>query len=290
MRKLQAYLISLFILILAGCVPSSQVEPSVPLTGYELFVRQIQSENLEERGIDIIPLVEGHIIASITDVNDEHYVIALDTDMVWCNLSKNNDSHGEDLVVRVDVKHNEREYDKTLLCVFVTDANGQYRNVLLEDCEIIEYELINILGNARSQIKLITKISDFESSTETLRIMAYTEGRRKMSVIFNEMIRSDNFFTYRNPDRTAGEKDKYRILCDNEYQFIPAASGGYDIMLNTSIGKRENTSGPHGEGSLLPDMVLAKGSTRFIYNGTQYVPAGVCYEYRTRAQSLCDSL
>ncbi|MCL1852753.1 MAG: hypothetical protein FWF88_06930 [Peptococcaceae bacterium] len=57
-----------------------------------------------------------------------------------------------------------------------------------------------------------------------------------MSIIFNELIASDAFFPFREGE----EKDGPRILCLNEYQFIPVPVGGCDILLNTRIVKDEN--------------------------------------------------
>ena len=73
----------------------------------------------------------------------------------------------------------------------------------------------------------------------------------------------------------------------NDYQFVPGSSGGCDILLSTRIGKRENANDPEGEGDLPENATLAKGSTRFTYNGINYVPVGGYYDYQSKAQNLC---
>jgi hypothetical protein len=278
-------IMALLMLILTGCAHSQgDGTPVPPNSQYDQFVRIIQNENLEEKGIDLESLAAKYAYRPLKEIE------GLSCALEWCNLSKESEDYHGDLVARIDIRNDVID-EKTLICAFVADENSQYWNVLTEKFEImnlydkepVEYEVINILGGEKRQIKLTTKRTADDHTIENMQILAYSQEQSKMSIIFNELIASDAFFPFREGEEKGGP----RILCLNEYQFIPVPVGGCDILLNTRIVKDENKAGLSDE-SPNQNEILAEGLTRFIFNGKCFVPDGVYYDYRYQAQRICD--
>ena len=278
-RKLRAFLIVLTVLSLAGCADSRTEGSVTPESPYNMFLQKFQSENPDIHGVDMVSLADKYIRRLENDATRSDYITNVNYSVERCNFSQKDADYCDDLVITIDTQHNSDIYDKTLICIFVSEGGGNYKNVLLEGYweqylypgkPVVEYELINVTGDGKSQIRLTMITGYTEYTTKRMQLLAYNEGRKEMSIIFNEIVYSDLFISY-----ISSEEEKYRIRCDNEYQFVPIPSGGCDILLNTRIYERDHE-----------ERVLESGSTRFTYNGTQYVPDGAYYDYQVRAQRI----
>lgn len=259
----QLIIMGLSALILTGCVSqltdkSAQLpdETGAQSSPYEVFVQEIQSNNLAEYGIDIVSMLNEHFRAP-----DE--LTQIKYSLEKCNLSKKDAPSPDDMIVRIDAgkqgPDNTSSYYTTVIFVFVLNDNGQLDTVFNEDVASgARYEVMDVTGDGRDEIILKKTVGRQTGVQELINILTWRPEQNKMWLIFDERL----FYYPVHP-----------YSCRNSYQLVPVRSGGYDIILRSMIYYRE-------------DDIFEAGYTRFAFNGNNYEVSGKYYDYQARGEVI----
>ena len=266
------------ILTLNGCVNNaadSTAQPGheigTPQAGvYEAFVRKIQSENLDEYGVDLDSMLREHLsapeIAPYLSTND---ITKIDYILERCNFSQKDTLSYDDMIIRIDTgkrgPDNASSFYMTVVFAFVLNGNGQLDIVLDETVTGISaasYEVMDVTGDGRDEIILKRVLGRQTGSQYLITILSWRAEQNIMASIFDEKL-----FCY----------PVHPYTCQNRYQFVPAQAGGYDIIFYSMF-------------YYMQDNIFETGSTRFVYDGNQYVVNGTYYDYQTRGEAIAEDV
>lgn|GEM_PF-1402543 len=276
-RKLIISIMGLLALTLSGCInqstDSSTQSPDktdAQSSAYEAFVQKIQSENLSEYGIDIVSMLGEHFYQ---DDGASYLTTATITDIDYtlekCNFSKKGDPSLNDMIIKIDAAkqgpyHADSAYIHVIFA-FSLNEDGQFDTVLDETIigiGSINCEVMDVTGDGKDEIILIKRTGRQAGVQELINILSWRPEQRNMAVIFNEKL----FFYPIHP-----------YSCQNSYQFVPTQSGGYDIILYSMI-------------YYMQDDILESGSTRFVFDGNEYVVNGKHYDYQARGEAIAKDI
>lgn len=268
-------LLASLLMIIGGCAigctkqpDNNSIQPSdtdLETNPYEAFVQKIESENLDKYSIDIVSMLNEHL-SQYTSSSGYLYLDAdditnIDYTLSKCNLSKSSESALDDMIIKIDIIKNVTfsagSAEMYVLFAFVLNEDGQFDTVLDEEvtgrASGFNYELMDVTGNSRDEIILQKSVRYHES----LSILAWNPKQSSMSIIFDEdLFHFMLSYTYKN-----------------SYHFVPTFSGSYDIRLDSKIYRTEND-------------IIEEGSTRFVYNGDEYIVGGAYYDYRARSEAI----
>ncbi len=241
--------------IISGCAKKeadSYTLPTEKTIEYGNAVSKIKKELYEKHRIDIEPVLNANLI-------QKENIKTVEYEITECNfISK------EDILVKIDVCYIPEfiDCDRTIICAYVRSENKMIK-IFEEYHKYAQCRPVNILGNSKNQLEIISDDSGNGRTLENIRIFSYREDSESFDCVFDEILCAYNY----------PSAELEYISFENEYSFKMSADGKtQDIEFSSKIYKEEN-------------KILKKGKTKFTYNGKKYV-AEKGFDYKDEAKRL----
>jgi len=231
---------------------------------------QIWAETLQERmyadiGLDVRAIIQKYAdsVMYYTSLKNVQY------SLINCNLSREDLTYHGDFILLIQVEH-EWGDNKELLYAFIQNEEYQYNQIFNEIHQYIDYQIVDITGNNKQELVMITDDSGNSVVLMPIRILQYQD--KMMNEIFNEILMAQPFLPY---------KDDFSVSFDSKYSFVPTEGKGFNIEFATEIFGTQQ----FGEGK---KKVSQSGHTVFVFDGTKYRPSSKYYDYKSIAQKIYD--
>ena len=213
------------------------------------------------REIDIVSIVEKHSSAYGSD-DSVWDILTMNYSVIPCNFSKSDINYNDDAFVVIDINKTKWQQNCVIYCAFVRDEDDKYVSVYDVRYHAPSYRLLDLTGDFIQELIITHDDGGNGYTEEYLDILQINNTTANM--IFSQLM----FFN-------GQPYSSFDVHWESEYEFVPYAKKGYDILVKTKVLRSET-------------QLIEHGSSLYKYDGTKY-SANNYYDCKAAAQKVCDS-